>query len=393
MGGLALLAFGGLVALAASAASSRSASPAPEIPPPGGYPPPPGLPPQVASPPQVPAPRAPTPQAQPPAAPAPQVQAPAAPPPNPYPAPPAPAPTIYEPAPPPVPTPAIPGVPGLPNPGSTTELVQWLRTWLASNPPPAQVELVAARLDEAGMAETATQLRAWAQRAREQGGATPVPSPSPPTPRPVLVPDPPPGPTSPAPSPRPPGPAPVPTPAPRPAEPSPSGIDSGDAPGLAVPAEPSSAPSLAAATAVALQQRWTEIQDLIRQFQRAARIGADGRYGRVTRAALSFWTGRTAPRPWVGSGTAMYRADDVERGDGSALARNAERRARLLFVALTAPEGSARPHVERFQRASRLTVDGKYGAQTRVALVRQGVPQPPPVFRRTRSRRGRRNRR
>jgi len=245
--------------------------------------------------------------------------------------------------------------------------VQWLRTWLASDPPPAQVELVAARLEEGGMGETASQLRAWAERAREQGSEGS------------------PGPTPPAPSPRPPEPA----PAPAPAEPSPPGTDSGDSPRPAEPAEPSSARALAAAAGDALGRRWAEIQGLVRSFQQAASITADGQYGPVTRAALAYWSGRTAPRPWVGSGTARYTVRDVERGDGSATSQRAERRARLLFAALIAPEGDARPALERLQRAAGLTVDGKYGERSRAALRRLGVVNPPPAFRRARRRRRR----
>ncbi len=366
MGGIALLALGGLVALAA-AATSRGGSSVPS-PAPGGYRPPLGPPPPLPGSSPAPAPQVPAPPSAPARAPSP-VPAP------PAPAPPAPAPPA--PAPPEAAPPSV--IPGAPSTASPAELVERLRTWLASNPPPAQVELVASRLEEGGMSETASQLRAWAQRAREPGGS---------------VPDPVPGPTSPAPSPSPsPSPrSPGPVPAPAPAEPSSPDIDSGGSPGPVESAPPSSARSLAATTSEALQQRWTELQGLLRAFQDASGITVDGKYGPVTRAALSYWSGRTAPRSWTGSGTRTYRAQSVARGDGSPTAQHAERRARLLFTALFAPEGDARPALERFQRANGLTVDGKYGAQTRAAFQRLGVASPPPAFRRTRRRRRRRNR-
>ena len=57
-----------------------------------------------------------------------------------------------------------------------------------------------------------------------------------------------------------------------------------------------------------------------------------------------------------------------------------------LFRALLDPEGPAKPILERFQRTVGLTVDGKYGSQTRAALGRLGVANPPKAFRRTRRR-------
>lgn len=365
MGGIALLALGGLVALAASAASSSRERRRPAAPPPpgAGYPPPP-------DPGSVPASQAPAPQV-----PAPQAPAPAAP--SPSSAPTSPAPQPASPA-----APSAPIAPGAPSAANTAELVQWLQAWLASDPPPAQVELVASRLEEAGMAETASQLRAFAQRSREQGGGGAPTGP-------VLVPDP----TSPAPSSRSPEPA-APAPstppaaAPRPAAPtSPPATASAAAPPSGGSAAPSSAGSLAADTAVALQQRWTEIQSRIRAFQQVAGIAVDGLYGPTTRAALAFWTGRAAPRPWRGSGIGRYEPENAERGDGTELSNRAERLARSLYSALIAPEGPARSAVEQFQRANGLTVDGKYGEQTRAALERLGVANPPPAFRRTRSRR------
>ena len=119
----------------------------------------------------------------------------------------------------------------------------------------------------------------------------------------------------------------------------------------------------------------------------AANIEADGLYGPMTRAALTYWSGRTAPRPWVGSGSPRYRGlVSVERGSGSPAAEHAERTARALFRALLDPEGPAKPILERFQRTVGLTVDGKYGSQTRAALGRLGVANPPKAFRRARRR-------
>lgn len=251
------------------------------------------------------------------------------------------------------------------------DLVQRVRAFMESDPSPEQIEELATQLERAGLPDAARQLREVAvARRQERSRATPSPVPSP-------------APTSPS------------TPAPQPGPPSPAGTpgtssssatDSDSSPRPAASEEPLSGRQLAATVAAALRERLSEIQRITRTFQDAANIGTDGRYGPVTRAALTYWSGRTAPRPWVGSGSPRYSMRGVERGDGSPAAEHAERTGRQLFAALLDPEGPARTQVEQFQRTVGLTVDGKYGRQTRAALGRLGVANPPQAFRRSRAR-------
>jgi len=262
-------------------------------------------------------------------------------------------------------------------PASTTatsappDLAQRVRAFLESDPSPERIDELATQLERAGLSEAARQLRQVAAARRRAQAASPSPSPSPSSPS---V-EPPPGPPSPAGT---------------PGTSSSSATDSGSSPRPDGSGEPPSGRQLAASVAEALRSRLSEIQRITRAFQDAAGIATDGQYGPVTRAALTYWSGRTAPRPWVGSGQPSYRVQDVERGDGSPTAERAERTARQLFAALLEPEGDARPLVERLQRMVGLTVDGKYGRQTRAALGRLGVANPPRAFRRTRRRTGRR---
>ena len=260
-----------------------------------------------------------------------------------------------------------------------SDLVQRVRRFMESDPSPEQIEELATQLERAGLPDAARQLRevAMARRIeRARAAATPSPAPSPSTPSPSPAPSP----TAPEPQPGPPSPAGTPGPS------SSSATESDSSPRPADSGEPLSGRQLAAQTADALRERLSEIQRLTRAFQDAANIDTDGQYGPVTRAALTFWSGRTAPRPWVGSGSPRYTMRDAERGDGSPVSERAERTGRQLFAALLEPEGDAKPQVERFQRTVGLTVDGKYGQQTRAALGRLGVANPPPAFRRSRAR-------
>jgi hypothetical protein len=241
------------------------------------------------------------------------------------------------------------------------DLVERVRAFLASDPSPEQIEQLATQLEGAGLSDAARQLREVAASRRREGRPEVVPS------RPAAA-----GPSSPAGTP---GPS------------SSSATDSVSSPRLDGSGAPLSGRQLAAQTADALRARLTEIRRLTQAFQDAASIETDGQYGPVTRAALTYWSGRSAPRPWVGSGSPRYRGmRSVSRGDGSPAAQHAERTAGALFRALLEPEGDAKPAVERLQRAIGLTVDGKYGRQTRAALMRLGVVNPPQAFRRTRRR-------
>lgn len=368
----ALLALGGIVALAAYSAADREppAGPPPSGPPSGGFPPPP--------------PFAPTSTTSPGGG-------------DPYTATPIPShcpadlsladPTVR----------ALCG-PSAPSPDSAAivpvntamnvppDLVQRVRTFMESDPTPEQIEELATQLERAGLPDAARQLREVAATRRAQAAPSPAPSPAPPPP------------PAPAPAPTPPAFASAPDPQPDPPSPagtpgtsSSSATDSDSSPRPADSGEPLSGRQLAANVAAALRDRLSEIQRITRAFQAAANITTDGLYGPLTRAALTYWSGRTAPRPWVGSGSPRYVMNHVAPGDGSPEAANAERTARQLFAALVEPEGDARPQVERFQRTVGLTVDGKYGQQTRAALGRLGVANPPVAFRRTRARTGARS--
>lgn len=266
--------------------------------------------------------------------------------------------------------PIIPvSTPSAPASNVPPDLVERVRAFMASDPSPEQIEQLATQLETAGLPDAARQLREVAaarRRERAQGSSSPSPAPSPPT--------------GPAPS----GPS---SPAGTPGTSSSSATEPGSSPRPEGSGEPLSGRQLAAQTADALRARLTEIRRLTREFQDAAYIETDGRYGPMTRAALTYWGRRTAPRPWVGSGSARYRGmRGVERDDGSPAAQHAERTAIALFRALLEPEGDAKPTVERFQRAVGLTVDGKYGRRTRAALSRLGVANPPRAFRRSRRR-------
>ncbi len=253
------------------------------------------------------------------------------------------------------------------------DLVERVRAFMASDPSPEQIEQLATQLETAGLPDAARQLREVAaarRRARAQGASSPSPTPT-------TAPTAPSRPASAGPS----------SPAGTPGTSSSSATEPGSSSRPAGSGEPPSGRQLAVEAADALRTRLAEIQRLTRAFQDAAFIANDGQYGPMTRAALTYWAGRTAPRPWVGSGSPRYRGmQSVERGDGSPAAQHAERTARALFRALLEPEGDAKPMLERFQRAVGLTVDGKYGRQTRAALGRLGVANPPRAFRRSRRR-------
>ena len=253
------------------------------------------------------------------------------------------------------------------------DLVERVRAFLASDPSPEQIEELATQLERAGLPDAARQLREVAAVRRQERARAASPAPSPSSPEPA------PGPSSPAGT----------SDAGTPGTSSSSATDSGSSSRPAGDGEPRSGRQLAAETASALRDRLSEIQRLTRAFQDAANIGTDGVYGPMTRAALTYWSGRTAPRPWTGSGSPRYRGlATIERGDGTPAAEHAERTGRALFRALLDPEGPAKALVERFQRTVGLTVDGKYGQQTRAALGRLGVANPPRAFRRSRRRAG-----
>jgi len=259
------------------------------------------------------------------------------------------------------------------------DLAERVRAFLASDPSPEQIEELATQLERAGLSDAAQQLRQVAAARRLERASAPAPTPSTPAPTPT--------PSTPAPAPS--------TPAPSPGPSSPAGTHGSSSSSATEPGsssrpagsdEPHSARQLASQTAAALQRRLDEIRRLTRRFQNGAHLTADGEYGPRTQAALTHWAGRPAPRPWVGSGRYRYNPQDAERGDGTPLAQAVERAARALFRALVNPEGEARPQVEQLQRIAGLTVDGKYGEQTRAALVRLGVTNPPRAFQRARRR-------
>ena len=372
----ALLALGGIVALAAYSAGNEEAAPSSGHPPAGAppaFPPPPGAPSGVRSAP--PAEPSATPGPSPAAAPSPTPTSHAPEGADPYAATPVPShcPSGLDRADPTARALCGPGgadasAPVVPTSTATNappDLVERVRAFMASDPSPEQIEELAMQLERAGLPDAARQLRGVAAVRRQERARAPSPSP-PPSP----------GPSSPARSDSR-------TPAPS----SSSATDSASSSRPGGGGEPQSGRQLAAETARALRDRLSELQRLTREFQEAANIEADGLYGPMTRAALTYWSGRTAPRPWVGSGSPRYRGlVSVERGSGSPAAEHAERTARALFRALLDPEGPAKPILERFQRTVGLTVDGKYGSQTRAALGRLGVANPPKAFRRARRR-------
>lgn len=365
----ALLALGGIVALAAYSAGNEEARPSSGRPPAGA---PPSLPPPPGAPSGSPAGTSPAPAAPPSSRPTSHAPEGA----DPYAATPVPAhcPPGLDRADPtaralcgPGGGAADPSAPVVPTSAATNappDLVERVRAFMASDPSPEQIEELATQLDRAGLSDAARQLRGVAAARRQERARAP----SNPTPAP--------GPSSPARSDsRTPGPS------------SSSATDTGSSSRPGGGGEPQSGRQLAVETAGALRDRLSVLQRLTREFQEAANIAGDGLYGPMTRAALTYWSGRTAPRPWVGSGSPRYRGlVSVERGDGTPAAEHAERTARALFRALLDPEGPAKPILERFQRTVGLTVDGKYGSQTRAALGRLGVANPPKAFRRTRRR-------
>lgn len=372
----ALLALGGIVALAAYSAGNEEAAPSsgPPAGAPSAFPPPPGAPSGAR----------PTPLAEPFATPGPSPAAAPSPTtptshegPDPYAATPVPShcPSGLDRADPTARALCGPGggadasAPVVPTSAATNappDLVERVRAFMASDPSPEQIEELATQLERAGLRDAARQLREVAAVRRQEGARAPSP-----------------------PSPDPSSPARSDSRTPAPSSSSATESASSSRPGDG--GEPQSGRQLAAETARALRDRLSELQRLTRAFQEAANVAVDGLYGPMTRAALTYWSGRAAPRPWVGSGSPRYRGlRSVERGSGSPAAEHAERTARALFRALLDPEGPAKPIVERFQRTVGLTVDGKYGAQTRAALGRLGVANPPKAFRRMRRRRANR---
>lgn len=147
-----------------------------------------------------------------------------------------------------------------------------------------------------------------------------------------------------------------PTPQPSGPTPQPSGGSGPTSPALSPEDANTAVRTLAEAVARSIEARGNAYEkEIVRAFQRAAKLNPDGIYGPNTRAAL------------IAAGIAPSRIPEKLKASLSFLA---EVVARNLAIAGNKYDRQA---VQRFQAAAGIKADGIYGPNTRAALIKAGV--------------------